>query len=273
MRIETPGIAAITGGGSGFGKALSLELASHGWKIAIADIDLDGAEGTLAEVRAAGGDGCVTRMDTADESQVEEWANYVFETYGACHFLVNNAGVANAGDVGFGSLSDWKWLLGINLFGVIHGCHHFVPRMKQQDRGHILNVASIAAYACAPKMGAYNVSKAGVVALSETLAVELHDSPIGVSVLCPSFFKTNIANNSRGGDPAGERMAKKLVNNSKVSAEWVVGKVMRAIAKEKLYIVPQADAKSMWRLRRFAPNLMNRAVIKGTQLQMKRPKR
>lgn len=269
MQIDTPGIAAITGGGSGFGKALCLHLASCGWRIAIADIDVDGAETTLTEVRAAGGDGCVTRVDTADESQVEKWADYVFDTYGACHFLANNAGVATAGDIGTGSLDDWKWLMGINLFGVIHGCHFFVPRMKEQDRGHILNVASIAAYACAPKMGAYNVSKAGVVALSETLAVELHDSPIGVSVLCPSFFKTNIANNARGSDPGSDRMAKKLVNESKISADWVVGKVLRAIEKSQLYIVPQADAKSMWRLRRFAPNLMNRAVVKGTELQMK----
>ena len=124
--------------------------------------------------------------------------------FGGTDLVVNNAGVAVGGPVGAVPLDDWKWIFGVNLWGVIYGCHVFVPRFKAQGHGHVINVASAAGLLSAPEMGPYNVTKAGVVALSETLAAELSGTGVGVTVLCPTFFRTNIlASSPRPHEPQG----------------------------------------------------------------------
>ena len=140
----------------------------------------------------------------------------------------------------------------INLWGVVHGCHVFVPRLRRQKSGRIINVASAAGLLAPPQLGPYNVTKAAVVALSETLAGELGKDGIGVTVLCPTFFPTNIAKSGRGtGNPKMLASLEKLMAQSKFSAEDVA---TIALDSRDLYVIPQADGRWMWRLKRALPD-------------------
>ena len=185
--------AVVTGAGSGLGRAFCLELAARKARILAADINLAAAEETVRLVEAAGGKAIAHRCDVADPEQVEGLATTIEEAYGAADLVINNAGVAVGGTIGKVPLEDWRWIMGINLWGVIYGCHVFAPRFKSRGNGHIINVASAAGLLAAPEMGPYNVTKSGVVALSETLSAELAGTGVVVTVLCPTFFKTNIA--------------------------------------------------------------------------------
>jgi NAD(P)-dependent dehydrogenase (short-subunit alcohol dehydrogenase family) len=180
---------------------------------------------------------------------------------GPTDLVVNNAGVSSAGLVGELSIEDWRWTLETDLLGVVYGCHVFVRRLRAQGHGHILNVASAAAIVAPPRMAAYNVAKAGVVALSETLAAELVESGVGVTVLCPTFFRTNIARSGRftvAGDRArGER----LVDRGK-DPQFVVRAALAAVDRNELYCVPMADARWLWRLKRLAPGSFSSLVGK-----------
>jgi len=181
--------AIVTGAGSGLGRALAVRLAGDGWEIALCDIDVAAAEETLALVEGAGGAG---RVETLDVGRPEEWdalRERLARDWPRLDLLVNNAGVAVSGEVGCCPLEDWRWIVDANLWGTIHGCHACIDWLKANpDRPHIVNVASLAAIGAAPAMAAYNVTKAGIVALSETLWTELRPHGVGVTVLCPSFF-------------------------------------------------------------------------------------
>jgi NAD(P)-dependent dehydrogenase (short-subunit alcohol dehydrogenase family) len=240
----------ITGAGSGFGRALSLELAGKGATLFLADIDEPSAAETARLAKAAG----ATRAEAArcDVSKLEDVQALATMTSGAVDLVVNNAGVSSGGAIGESPLEDWRWTIEIDLFGVIHGCHVFVPLLRKQGRGHVLNVASAAGLLCAPMMGAYNVAKAGVVALSETLAGELRGTDIGVTVLCPTFFRTNIAASGRFNDLKTKQMAEGLVANGK-DAPSIARAALRSVERGELYSIPMADGRWFWRLKRLAP--------------------
>ncbi|MET0283584.1 MAG: SDR family NAD(P)-dependent oxidoreductase, partial [Polyangiales bacterium] len=178
--------AVVTGGSGGLGRAFCEQLGSLGAKVLVADVRKEGAEETAQLIVRAGGQARVELVDVRDPAQVERMANAADTWFGKTDLLINNAGVAVAGNVGEISLTDWKWQVDINLMGVIYGCHYWVPRMKAQGGGHILNVGSAAGLLSAPDMGPYNVVKAGVIALTETMYAELKRSGVKVSVLCPS---------------------------------------------------------------------------------------
>src|SRR5262249_26360507 len=153
-------------------------------------------------------------------------------------------------------LRDWEWIVGINLWGVIHGCHSFVPRFKAQGSGHILNVASVAGLLSPPDVGPYNVTKAGVIALSETLSIELQPLGIGVTVSCPSFFQTNILSATRAISAGGDQFvgfARKFMDVSKVGAPEVAEYALESCDRGKLYSLPMQDARLGWRLKRWLP--------------------
>ena len=190
------------------------------------------------------------RCDVRVPDEVEALAVLADEAFGGTDVLVNNAGVAVAGPIGDVSLEDWRWQIEINLWGVIYGCHFFVPRMREAGRGYILNVASSAGLLCVPEMGPYNVTKAGVVALSETLYGELSGSGVRVSALCPTFFRTNIHKNARSSKPENQEQAAKLVTGSKWSAEQIADVALAALEAGELYVVPQTDGKVLWRAKR-----------------------
>jgi len=166
---------------------------------------------------------------------------------------VNNAGVAAAGAVGQTPLEDWRWIVGINLWGVIHGCHVFAPRLAAQGGGAILNIASMAGIVCAPLMGSYNVTKAGVIALSETLAAELRDHGVRVTVLCPAFFRTNLLETARSATAELAALGRTAFAHSTMSADEVAATALRAVARGRLYCLPMGAGRIVWRFKRALP--------------------
>jgi len=254
--------AVVTGAGSGLGRAFCLELAQRKARILAADIDLASAEETARLVRAAGGEAVTRRCDVSVAEEVEALAAAVDEAYGGADLVINNAGVGVGGPIGKVPLSDWRWILGVNLWGVVHGCHVFVPRFKERGSGHVLNVASAAGLLAAPDMGPYNVTKSGVVALSETLAAELDGTGVGVTVLCPTFFKTNIA---RSGRTHAERGSpddlEKLMDRAKVQAPDVARFALESADAGRLYALPHGDGRWMWRMKRLMPETFQSFIV------------
>ncbi|MBN1210520.1 MAG: SDR family NAD(P)-dependent oxidoreductase [Myxococcaceae bacterium] len=246
--------AVITGAGSGLGRALCLELARLKARVLVSDQELPSAEETARRVEQAGGKALVVACDVTRPEQVEALAETAFSRFGGVDLLVNNAGVACGGQVGKVPLEEWKRVLDVNLWGVIHGCHSFVPRLRQQGSGHILNIASAAGLVSMGYMAPYNVSKAGVVSLSETLFVELQPAGIGVTVACPTFFRTNIARSAKYIDPELGQAGQRLVEEARVEADTVARECLRAVARGARYALPIADGRWGWRLKRLSPH-------------------
>jgi short-subunit dehydrogenase len=175
--------------------------------------------------------------------------------------LINNAGVGCSGNVGELPLEDWQWIISINLNGAIYGCHTMIDWMKHNPRGaHIVNVASMAAVVSAPGMAPYNVTKAGMVSLSETLSGELKPHRIAVTAVLPAFFPTNILENGRYHKANQRRVANTLMSHSHVSAEEVARKVLRAVERKQLYVFAPGVAGLFWRLKRMMPRALLRFV-------------
>ncbi|MEO1292175.1 MAG: SDR family oxidoreductase [Pseudomonadota bacterium] len=246
-------VAAITGAASGLGRALAVEFARRGWRVALSDVNDEGGEQTLSIVRSVGGKGSYHHLDVTDAEAVEAFAEAVWAEWGRCDALINNAGVAAAGRIGEATLEDWRWCVDIDLFGPVYGCHVFVPRMRKQGSGHVVNIASIAAYAQAPHMGPYNVAKAGVVALSETLRGELLNTNIGVTVVCPAFFRTNIATTMRFTDPKELKTTERLVGGAQLDADEVAIAIIKAIEHNQPFVIMPAQARFLFWARRLLP--------------------
>ncbi|MCB9595440.1 MAG: SDR family NAD(P)-dependent oxidoreductase [Sandaracinaceae bacterium] len=242
--------AFVTGAASGFGRAIALDLAARRGRLVLGDIDDTGLAETAELVERRGGEVRTIRCDVRDPDQVEAQVALADEAFGGVDIGVNNAGVAVAGPVGDVTLEDWKWQIDINLWGVIYGCHALVPRMKAQGSGWILNVASAAGIASAPTMGPYNVSKAGVISLTETLCGELMDTGVSASALCPTFFQTNIHTRARTTMPHLRDQTAKLITESKWTAAQVAEIALDQLEKGTLYIIPQPDARGLWRAKR-----------------------
>ncbi len=267
MKITKGTRAVVTGGGSGLGRALCQELARRGARVVVSDIDLPSAERTAAELST---EAHAVVCDVADADAVARLADESEELLGGVDFVANNAGVAVAGPVGEVPLEDWRWIMGINLWGVIHGCHYFVPRLKKQGHGAILNVASAAGLLPAPNLSPYNVTKTGVVALSEALGTELVGSGVSVTVLCPMFFKTNIAAAARGSgvDESRRGFIEKVMERTKVQAPEVATMALDAVERGELYSVPHASGRWFWRLKRAMPAGYFRLVRIGSRRGM-----
>jgi len=258
--------AVITGAGSGLGRALCLELARHRARVLVSDRDAASAQETARQVEQAGGKAWVQGCDVTQPEQVEQLAETAFAQLGGVDLLVNNAGVACAGEVGQLPLAEWKRVLDVNLWGVIHGCHTFVPRLRQQGSGHILNIASAAGLVSVGYMAPYNVSKAAVVSLSETLYLELKSAGIGVTVACPTFFRSNIAASAQYVDPRLGKAGTRLVDQARLGPEPVARDLLHAVERRARYAIPIADGRWAWRLKRLSPD----AFLYATLLLQKR---
>jgi NAD(P)-dependent dehydrogenase (short-subunit alcohol dehydrogenase family) len=246
--------AIVTGATSGLGRAIALRLARDGSRIALCDIDIGGAAETLSLVRGAGGDGFVHRLDIAELDEWQLLAERLETEFEHLDLLVNNAGIGASGEVGQFSIDQWRRVLDIDLLGAIYGCHTFVERLKQNPRGgHIINTASFAAMASAPAMAAYNVAKAGVLALSETLYAELRQQGVGVTVICPMFFRTKLLEGWSCGGEAERLAAEFYTENAGFTADDVADAAVRAMNRKRLYVVIGAKARWYWRLKRLAP--------------------
>lgn len=253
--------AVVTGAGSGIGRAFAVELARRGGRVVCADIDGVRAKETADLISELGGLARGVVCDVSDESQVRELAESAENWFGgAAGLVINNAGIGVGGNmIGATSTSDWCATLSVNLWGAIHGCEVFVPRLRERGFGGLINVASAASFGSAPRMAAYNVSKAGVLALSETLAAELSGTGVTVTVLCPTFVKTNIVDNPRIEESAAA-LAANLMTWTGVSPESVARTTLDAHDRGQLYVLPQIDAKVLWRVKRLVPATFTRAM-------------
>lgn len=240
--------AVVTGGASGIGLGIARQLHAAEMNVVIADIEQDALDQAAAEIGATG-----IRTDVRDASSVQALADAVIERHGAVHVVVNNAGVGPMAPIAQLQLSDWEWMLGVNLWGVIHGVHSFLPLLRNNpDGGHIVNTASVGGLATMPALGAYAVSKFGIVALTETLAQELaaEQSPVGASILVPGTVRTNIARSSRNrptelGD--GALTDVDLEGGPDTGMRWLepddIGRrVIEGMAAGELYIVTHPEA-------------------------------
>ncbi|MES3635563.1 SDR family NAD(P)-dependent oxidoreductase [Mycobacterium intracellulare] len=264
-KISRGASAVVTGAGSGIGAAFAVELGRRGGSVVCSDIDESAAQRTVDAVTAHGGKAIAIRCDVSRFDEVQALAEQSQAWFaGPPTLVINNAGVGAGGAaIGDAPLDDWAWTLGINLWGPIHGCHVFTPILRDAEpsrapRG-IINVASAAAFGAAPGMAAYNVSKAGVLSLSETLAAELAGTPVRVTVLCPTFVKTNILDSGRISEQSGE-LAAKLMRWTGLSAEKVARTCLDAHDRGDLYCMPQFDAKVGWNIKRLAPQAYTRTA-------------
>lgn len=260
MKLPDESGCVVTGAASGLGRALARELARRGGRVVVSDIDLEGAEATVEELRRGGAQAWAIRCDVREYEEVEALEARARELLGEVDFVANNAGVAAGGYVGDIPLDDWRWAIDINLWGVIHGCRAFLPAMKDRNRGWILNVASAAGFVCLPQFAPYNVSKAGVIALTETMRAELADHDVSVSVLCPSFFATRIADSSRGDDDNILDLSRRLMSASKLSADDVAKHALTSLERGRLYGLPMNHARAIWWAKRTAPQAFHGVV-------------
>ncbi len=244
---------AITGAGSGLGRQLALDFGSYGWKVALCDVREDAVCETLEMVKERGGDGFCVRCDVSRWEDVVSYGNETERRFGGIDILINNAGVIVAGEIDKIKVEDYQWIFSINLMGAILGCKRFLPILKRQGAGHIVNIASSAGIVSLAEMGPYNIAKAGVISLSETLRTEAGRHGIGVTCICPTFFKTNLMNGARWGDERQKRMARSFFEKALCSVEDISRATIKGIEKNRLYVIPQIDGKVLWWMKRICP--------------------
>jgi NADP-dependent 3-hydroxy acid dehydrogenase YdfG len=251
--------AFITGAASGLGKALCRELATDGWTIGICDINDSGLAITHNELERQGGKPFSYHLDVSNREQYQHVVQQFLNDVGGIDILVNNAGVGDGGNFEEYSLDNWEWMVRINQMSVVYGCHLFIPVFKKQASGHIINIASLAAISCAPQMGAYNMTKAAVVAISETLYGELMDHHIKVSCVQPSYFKTNIADQVRGGERI-KKVTQYLLDRSGLHPKEIAEEILTRAGKGELYIILPKVARKLWLLKRLMPMRFRKMV-------------
>jgi NAD(P)-dependent dehydrogenase (short-subunit alcohol dehydrogenase family) len=253
--------AVITGAGSGIGAAFALELTKRGGRVVCTDLDEVSARATADAIVADGGQATSLRCDVSQLDDVTQLATQAQSWLGgAPTVVINNAGVGAGGlPIGDVSIDDWNWVLNVNLWGPIHGCHVFAPILREAGYGGIINVASAAAFGAAPGMAPYNVSKAAVLSLSETLAAELSGTGVNVTVLCPTFVKTNIVESGRI-TAQSSQLANRLMRWTGFSPERVARTCLDTLDRGGLYCMPQPDARIGWGIKRFTPTVYTRAV-------------
>lgn len=241
MRDLKGKVAVVTGGGSGIGRGTVLALAEAGMHVCVSDIDVANAQSVADEAAALGVKSIAIRTDVTDAQSVRDLADAAWAEFGAVHVLHNNAGVVIFQQLSAMTDDEWKWILNVNVNGVVNGLQAFLPRLLEQEgRKHVVNTASMAGFTYAPSLGAYNASKAAVVAISETLHAELESQDVGVSVVCPGGVRTQIFANAVAQRPAGgfdmERISLEESVSRMLEPEHVGQLVRHAIENDWFYV-------------------------------------
>jgi len=272
-------VAAITGAGSGIGRALARELARRGAHLALSDVDEAGLAETVALCEGSGVKVTSQRVDVADRAAVFAWADRVAEEHGTVNLVVNNAGVALAATIEEGSIEDIEWLMSINYWGVVYGTKAFLPHLKAAGEGHIVNLSSVFGLISVPSQSAYNSAKFAVRGFTDALRMELEVADIGVSctTVHPGGIKTNIARNARI-DPAlqesagtREEQAKRFERIAMTSPEKAARQILTAVARNRRRVLVGPDAKVIDLVSRLPAGLYQRVLARGAAREAAKP--
>lgn len=253
-------VVLITGAGAGLGEAMARRFAADGWQVVVADLDLARADAVAADL---GPQALALAMNVVEEADWERVRQAVVERFGHLDVLINNAGVAVGGTLEETSIEDWRWVMDIDLMGVVIGCKTFAPLMRARGQGHIINVASFAGFAAAPGINAYGTAKAAVIAMSEMLRAELKGAGVEVSALCPAFVKTRLTETMRAPDDSYGKRVERWMANSGVSAEDVAEVVLKAVARPRFMLLTHGNTRWSWRLKRWLPETYFRILMRG----------
>lgn len=245
--------AAITGAASGVGRALALALSQHDWKLWLNDWDAEALE-TLVKELKVDAQYQTHVFDVADKVQFDTAIAAFHDEYGSVDLLFNAAGIGVGGTFSEVSIKHWREVIDINVLGTVHGCMAVLPGMVKAGRGHLVNIASAAAFHAMPHLSAYSASKAAVVALSETLKSELKGTGVDISVKMTTFYRSNVGKHTRGS--ATERAKSQvLVTMASLTSEQVANDLLLAIQAKKFYILAPRLAGFLWRFKRFLPGI------------------
>jgi len=252
---------------------MAVHFSQAGYRLAVTDSVAERAEAVAGSINDSGGEAFAQQLDVRSEAQWDALYQRVLTEWGSLDVLVNNAGVAGGGRLEDTPLEDWQWILDTNLVGVVRGCHRFLPTMRGQSRGHIVNVASFAGLVPVPSLAAYATAKAGVVALSEQLRVDLEDSGVGITLVCPAFVKTRLLEDYRSSDPRTRLLAEKLTDRSSISPEDVAVMVLNAVRRKRFLVLTHQSTRWALRMRRWFPNRFHAnmvAMARRTERKMPR---
>ncbi len=267
--------ALVTGAASGIGRETALALARAGASLVICDVHEENLATVAKEVRELGRSVIARRVDVSDRAAMKAFADEVHHSIGAVDILVNNAGVALSGGFMDTSLEDWDWILGINVYGVIYGCHYFLPPMIERGRGgQVVIVSSAAGYTASDMLAAYSTTKFSVLGLAENLRLELKQHRIGVSAICPGIVDTAITRNTRQRGPtAGSAFTEKLsefYRKRGFGPDKVAKAIVRAIERDQGVVPVTPEAWAFYLVKRASPRLFERfAVMAGKQARRK----
>jgi len=251
--------ALVTGAGSGIGRETALLCAARGADLVICDVDDAGLGEVEAAARARGRSVLARHVDVADREAMRAFAHEVEGQIGAVDLLVNNAGVGLAAGFLDTELEDWDWIVSINVLGVVHGCHFFLPPMVARGSGHVVNLSSMAGYFANPALVAYSATKFAVLGLSEALRDELHDTGVSVTAICPGIINTPITRNSRArgaaDDPAARERFIRLYQRRNYGPERVAVNILKAVERDRDVAPVAPEAWAGYGLKRLSPRL------------------
>ncbi len=275
MREFRDKVAAVTGAGSGIGRALAIELSERGAHLALSDVDAAGLAATVAACEGRAVKVTSERVDVADRDAVASWADEVVDQHGAVHLVVNNAGVALSATVEAMSYEDLDWLMGINFWGVVHGTKAFLPHLKAAGEGHVVNISSVFGLISIPSQSAYNAAKFAVRGFTDSLRIELDAERCGVSATTvhPGGIRTNIARNARidastaaiAGDP--EHARAEFDKMLRTPPEQAAAQILIAVQRNRRRALIGADAVVIDAVSRLPAGLYQRALVLGSRLR------
>ena len=259
---EVVRVMVITGAASGLGQALAFAAARKGYHIAVVDVQDEAGLKTVDTIKKQGASAAYFHCDVSDSEALIKLKEQVLSHFGHVDVMVNNAGVGSQGNLETTTEAEWERQWQINLMGVVRGCQAFIPELRKSPDSAIVNIASFAAIALAPGVASYNVVKAGVYALSETLRCELADDNIAVSVVCPAFFQTKLTDSMLGTDEKIKNQINRWMKNSKYTADDVAEMILSAIDKQQFMVLCDSQTKWQYRISRWFPNYFFKQKLK-----------